>query len=270
MEFKNEFSLKREPIKGDLVFVFDDRYVLTSGDGENDPVTLPDVTNFDSKKLVYLFCINNRAFYLYTGRVQSVDIEGYSFKSVQILRTANPKDLCFAGFTAFHLYQWYDVNRVCGRCGTKLEHSEKERALICPECGNIVYPKIAPAIILGITCGDRIVVTRYKDRPYRGMALIAGFCEIGESAEECARREAFEEVGLKVKDLKYFGSQPWGMDSNLLVGFFARVDGDMTIHRDSNELSEALWMDRLSLSAENDPISLTRSMIKHFKEHGYE
>lgn len=93
--------------------------------------------------------------------------------------------------------------------------------LRCPKCGNLIYPKIAPAVIVAVTRGDQILMTRYQGRDYKGYALIAGFTEIGETAEDTVRREVMEEVGLQVKDLRYYGSQPWGADANLLLGFLA-------------------------------------------------
>ena len=267
--FKNEFSLRREPNDNDQVFVFDNRSVLTKGDGKDCQISLPYAKDFDKKKLIYLFLIDDVAYYLFKGDERTVDIAGFTFKSVQIFRQANPKTTCFAGFTAYHLYEWYSKNRFCGRCGCKVVHSENERALICPECSNVVYPKIAPAVIVGITDGDKIVVTRYNGRVYTGFSLVAGFCEIGESFEQTAIREAQEEVGLKIKDLKYFGSQPWGVDSNILVGYMAKVDGSTIIKRDQNELSEALWVSREDIEAQDDPISLTKLMIASFKKNGY-
>lgn len=267
--FKNEFSIRRDPKDNDQVFVFDNRSVLIKGDGVDSSITLPFAKDFDKKHLTYLFLIDDVAYYLFNGDERTVDIDGFSFNSIHIFRQANPKSTCFAGFTAYHLYEWYSKNLFCGRCGSRLEHSENERALICPECSNVVYPKIAPAVIVGITDGDKIVVTRYNGREYSGGSLVAGFCEIGESFEQTAIREAQEEVGLKIKDLKYFGSQPWGIDSNILVGYMAKVDGSTMIKRDHNELSEALWVSRDEIEAQDDPISLTKLMIASFKKNGY-
>lgn len=165
----------------------------------------------------------------------------------RVLRSDNPRTVCFAGFTAYQLFQWYRSNKFCGFCGCRTEHSKTERALVCPHCGNTIYPKIAPAVIVAVTDGDNIVVTQYKDRPYRGVALIAGFCEIGETPEQTCAREVAEEVCLKIKNLRYYGSQPWGIDSNLLLGYVAEVDGSRTIVRDENELAQALWKNARSL-----------------------
>lgn len=266
--FKNEFSLKRIPKDDDLVFVFKEREVFVKGDGKESPIVLPTVSCFDKSKLIYLFSIDEKAYFLFTGD-KCLSIDGFTWQHNTVLRSDNPRIECFAGFTAYHLFNWYLTNRFCGKCGSKTEHSSKERALICPVCGNVIYPKIAPAVIVGITDGDNIVVTRYKDRPYRGVALIAGFCEIGETPEQTANREAMEEVGLKIKDLKYCGSQPWGMDSNILFGFMAKVDGDTKIVRDEGELAEAVWQSRDDIVESDSVISLTKTMINDFKKRGY-
>lgn len=265
-QFYNEFSLKRDPEDNDEVFVFDGNNVLVSGDGSDSPLSLPKVSAFNRNDLVYLFRIDDKAYFLYKGD-NSPCTEGFSYLSKRVLRSDNPRTVCFAGFTAYQLYQWYCTSRFCGRCGSKTEHSTQERALVCPHCGNTVYPKIAPAVIVAVTDGDSIVVTQYRDRPYRGVALIAGFCEIGETPEQTCRREVMEEVGLKIKNLRYYGSQPWGIDSNLLLGYVAEVDGSRQIVRDENELAQALWKKRDELEPADPVISLTKTMIKAFYEH---
>ena len=121
-------------------------------------------------------------------------------------------------------------------------------------------------IIVAVTDRDRLVLSNYAGRAYTRSALIAGFVEIGETAEECVAREVMEEVGLKVKNIRYYKSQPWGIAGNLLQGFYCDLDGDDTIHIDENELSMAGWYDRHNLPAEDDGISLTREMIRVFSE----
>ena len=268
--FKNEFSLKRAPLDTDFVLAFKDRDVYVKGDGKNSPLTFPRAFSFPKEKLTYLFSIDENAYFLYNDSCNALNIDGFEWQRNTVLRSDNPRIECFAGFTAYHLYNWYMSNRYCGKCGSLTTHSKSERALCCPNCGNIIYPKIAPAVIVGITDGDKIVVTRYKDRPYRGVALIAGFCEIGETPEQTAHREAMEEVGLKIKDLTYCGSQPWGLDSNILFGFMARVDGDTKITRDEGELAEAFWITRENIDEIQSTISLTKTMINNFKKYGFD
>lgn len=198
------------------------------------------------------------------------DAGEYSVETLRVLRRTKPKEECYAGETAYHLYVWYRDNSFCGRCGGHLEYSHKERAMICPSCGNVVYPKIAPAVIVGILnpSGDKIVMTRYAGREYKGHALVAGFCEIGETAEDTVRREVLEEVGLHVHNIRYYKSQPWGFDSNLLFGYYCTADEDEPIHMDDGELAKAVWVSRDEIGEEERNLSLTAEMIMHFKEGG--
>jgi NAD+ diphosphatase len=95
----------------------------------------------------------------------------------------------------------------------------------CTECHNIVYPRISPAVIVAVMDGNRILMTKYAGRVFKKYALIAGYAEIGETLEETVRREVMEEVGLKVKNIRYYKSQPWAFDDSLLSGFFCELDG---------------------------------------------
>ena len=136
----------------------------------------------------------------------------------------------------------------------------------CPACGNMMFPRIAPAAIIGVTHGDRLILSKYANREYTRYGLIAGFIEIGETAEEAVAREVMEEVGLKVKHIRYYKSQPWGIAGNLSIGYFCDLEGSDEIHLDENELASAAWFDRSDLPAKDDGISLTREMVRIFEE----
>ena len=110
-----------------------------------------------------------------------------------------------------------------------MEHDGKERMMRCPECGLMEFPKICPAVIIGVIHGDSILMSKYAGRDYRDYALLAGFSEVGETIEETVRREVMEEVGLEVSDIMYFKSQPWSFSDTLLMGFFCRLAGQEDI-----------------------------------------
>ena len=129
------------------------------------------------------------------------------------------------------------------------------------------YPKICPAVIVGVTKGDEILLTRYAGRSYKKYALIAGFAEVGETIEETVHREVMEEVGLKVKNLRYYKSQPWSFTDTLLMGFFCELDGEDGITLDTNELAMAEWFEREQMPVEAEDLSLTNEMMMAFK-HG--
>ena len=213
---------------------------------------------------------------LLTGKTKETEVEpkgessgglgNYMWISMPEIRSCKPKEMVFAAATAWHLYVWYRDNRFCGRCGKPLVHSDKQRMLQCPDCGNQVFPKIAPAVIVGVTDGDRILMTKYAGRAYKRYALIAGFTEIGETAEETVAREVMEEAGVRVKNIRYYKSQPWGFDSDLLLGYYCELDGDETIHMDEEELSVAEWVDYREIPDDTEGLSLTREMMIHFRE----
>lgn len=256
--YHNEYT-PRPANPEDVVFLFRKNEIL-AGEDATGALTFPKAREVDGP-LQYLFRIDETAFYLGAGTVP-----GYSYRKIRCLRACKPADLCFAGATAWHLYVWYTHHRYCGVCGTPVGHQEKLRALKCPACGNEIFPVIAPAVIVAVTRGDEILVTRYAGREHKGMALIAGFCEIGERAEDTVHREVMEEAGVRVKNLRYFDSQPWGFASNLLLGYFAELDGSPEIHMDTEELQEARWIKREDLPEQENLASLTATMLECFRQ----
>ena len=135
---------------------------------------------------------------------------------------------------------------------------------MCPACGYTAYPRIMPAVIVGVINGDRLLLTRYS-RGYNHNALIAGFTEIGETVEQTVAREVMEEAGLRVKNIRYYKSQPWGVANDILMGYYCDVDGSDTIHMDHNELKTALWTCREDIELQPDHSSLTNEMMERFK-----
>ena len=212
----------------------------------------------------FIFSMQGEDYYLWMGEAR--ELEGFAYEPASTLRQTVSKNICFAAMTGWHLFTWYRNNQFCGRGGAKTEHDHKERMMRCPHCGNMIFPRIAPAVIIALVDGDRLMLSKYAGRSYTRFALLAGFIEIGETAEECVAREVMEEVGLKVKNVRYYKSQPWGIAGNLQIGYFCDLDGDDTVRLDENELSEANWYDRHDLPAKDDGISLTREMIRIFSE----
>lgn len=214
------------------------------------------------KAYSYLFSIDNHAFYL----ADKVNLPiGFTWESITAVMKSKPRHLAFAAVTGFQLFKWYDSRKYCGRCGALLLRSEKSRSLACPSCRQVEYPKIAPAVIIAVTNGNRLLLANYPK--YDKYALLAGFAEIGESLEATVKREVMEEAGLKVKNIRYYKSQPWSISDNLLVGFFCEVDDSDEINFDADELSNAEWFDKedIPLSEEYEDGSLTSEMMEYFK-----
>lgn len=248
--------------KKDLCFVFKGNQVLVRRAEQLAFLTYGDLAGH-AETCTYLFGIDDEKYFLVSLKDNTVP-EGCEYQNVRAHRHEKPKYTVFAEITAYHLYLWYRDNQFCGRCGSPTVSVQNMRALKCPHCGNLIFPKIAPAVIVGVTNGDKLLMTKYNGREYTGYSLIAGFVEIGESAEDTVKREVMEEVGLRVKSIRYRGNQPWGIDSNLLLGFFADVDGDDTITMDTEELSLAAWYRRDEIEMKPDGVSLTNKLIQDF------
>lgn len=210
----------------------------------------------------YLFSVDNRTFYL-TNKVES--LQGFVRKTVREVMNSSPRHLAFAVVTGYQLSNWYENRKFCGRCGSSTVQDETIRSLACPSCKQVEYPKIAPAVIVGVVNGNRLLLASYPN--YDKYALLAGFVEIGETLEETVRREVMEEAGLKVKNIRYYKSQPWSLADNLLIGFFCDVDASDKITFDAEELSSAEWFEREDIPLHDDYVdgSLTYEMMRQFK-----
>ena len=253
----------------DVILCFYDGQVLLSEkeDGAPEFPTLADIqTMQDGGVTRYAFRINGKKYFLLMSFEPVTPAGNFLYQSVRQLRDLKYKEICFAAMTGLHLYNWYRCNKFCGNCGSKTVHAEQERMLRCETCGNTIYPRISPAVIVAITDGDRLLMSKYAGRGFTRYALIAGYTEIGETMEQTVRREVMEEVGLRVKNIRYYKSQPWGIDGNVLMGFYCDLDGDDTIHLDETELALAEWHHRGALPAKDDGLTLTREMIRIFDE----
>ncbi|MBO7251820.1 MAG: NAD(+) diphosphatase, partial [Oscillospiraceae bacterium] len=160
----NNAYTPHDPRPGDILFVFSQGQILCSTDGSS--IRFPQAIQAEGQKLQFLFHIDDTAYYL--GQ-EAVD--GYTFQSMRLLRHSMPQHQCFAGMTAWHLYQWYSSHRYCGKCASGLLHHDTTRSLICPTCGNQIFPVIAPAVIVAVINEDRILITRYAGREHKGIAL---------------------------------------------------------------------------------------------------
>lgn len=270
---ENEFY-HLQPNAEDLAICFQNDQVLLKQEG--DLLLLPTVAEVTAlseqwnpwyeEGLRYVFRIQEKNCFLWLGDLREEDCVAFSLEPVRLLRYKAANDLCFAAWTAWHLYVWYRNNRFCGCCGSRTVHDSAERMLRCPDCGNMIFPKISPAVIVGVTDGERLLMSKYAGRDYTHYALIAGYTEIGETLEQTVQREVLEEVGLKVKNIRYYKSQPWGIDGNVLMGFYCDLDGSDTIHIDRKELALAEWHQRNALPAKDDGMTLTREMIRIFGE----
>lgn len=166
---------------------------------------------------------------------------------------------------ATQVVSWDRSHQYCGVCGTPTKDKSDERAKACPKCGMHHFPRLSPAVIVAVTKEDKLLLAhsgRFRGKFY---SVLAGFVEPGENFEECVEREIMEEVGIKVKNIRYFGSQPWPFPNSLMVGFTAEYDGgEITV--DDVEIKDAKWFNANELPLIPGKISIARKLIDWFVE----
>jgi NAD+ diphosphatase len=161
---------------------------------------------------------------------------------------------------AVQLVDWARTHRYCGRCGTATALAVGERAMRCPACGLLAFPRIAPAIITLVSRGDEVLLARGVAFPVPMYSCIAGFVEPGETLEEAVRREVREEVGVEITNIRYEASQPWPFPHSLMVGFTADwAGGDIVV--DEREIVDAQWFRADTMPAIPPGISIARKLI---------
>ena len=191
--YHNEMAWKA-PAPDDyaLIFAPDGTVYCDLTDGA---LTLPRIRDVGPGEAQYAFSIDEAAYYLVAAHPDETDAFRYVPAASLRSMTERTSPALFAAAAGGSLHRWYRLQQFCGRCGAKMEKSTTERAMVCPQCKNTVYPKICPAVIVAVHDGDRLLLTRYRGRPFKKYALIAGFNEIGETIEQTVHREVLEETG---------------------------------------------------------------------------
>lgn len=207
--------------------------------------------------------------------IYSVDISGHHFPLKEqgylslveyeirhLFPMLTPYDISVLG-RANQLMHWIKSNKHCGYCGSIKTFSESEEALFC-KCNNImVYPTISPCVLALIHKDNKILLARNSLFPEGLFSALAGFIEVSETAEECVEREVFEEVSLKVKNVKYFGSQSWPFPSQLMLAYICEYESG-EINVDGKEIVEADWYDLDNLPNTPPNSTLSGTLINSY------
>lgn len=186
--------------------------------------------------------------------------EGMRFVRLRALHASLPPDVYRMAGRASEIVEWERAHRFCGRCGGRTEACGEALARRCTNCGALHYPRLAPAVLVSVTHGDRLLLARSPHFPPRMYSTLAGFVEPGESLEEAAAREVREEVGIEIGALRYFGSQPWPFPSSLMVAFTAEYAGG-DLRPDEVEIEDVRWFAVDALPPVPPVLSLARAMI---------
>ncbi|URZ14484.1 NAD(+) diphosphatase [Clostridium felsineum] len=162
------------------------------------------------------------------------------FLNLRELMSLMKEEVFLAAGRASEILSWNGKHKFCGNCGERTEDKKDEIAKVCPNCNNVIYPVICPAVIVGIVKEDKILLAHNSNFKNNMYALISGFVESGENLENAVRREIFEEVGIKVKNIRYFNSSAWPFPNSLMLGFFAEYEsGEIKV--DGEEITAANW-----------------------------
>jgi NAD+ diphosphatase len=219
----------------------------------------PDLEPFAKLVLPLRKAGDNADFAVELSDLSHPDMEWVSLRSL-IGRVADDSFNLWGKAT--QILNWQKTHRYCGSCGQETVDHPSEQAKICPACSLSWYPRISPCIIVLITRGEDFLLAR-SPRFTEGMySTLAGFVEPGESVESTLQREIAEEVAIRIKNIRYFGSQPWPFPGQLMLGFFAEYEsGD--IHVDGIEISDAGWYHSGNLPPIPGEGTIAGRMIRH-------
>ena len=187
--------------------------------------------------------------------------EGYTLSPIRHAFAASAEAEILRLSRAKALAAWRSLTHFCGRCGHELQEHAELTARQCPHCGNLIFPRIEPCIITVVSRQDgKILLAKHTQRNQDIYACIAGFMEAGETAEHAVAREVMEETGLRIRNIRYFGSQSWPFPAQLMLGFTAELDGG-ELHLQAEELADARWFDRDNCPASPPPGSIAYQLI---------
>ena len=175
------------------------------------------------------------------------------------------EELFLVSGRANQILNWDNTHRFCGKCGSKTENKKDELAKVCPNCNHVMYPVICPAIIVAVTKGEEILLAHNRGFKNNMYSLIAGFVEAGEDLKSTVKREVFEEVGIKVKNITYYKSSPWSFPNSLMIGFFAEYESG-EINVDGNEIVHADWFTKDNFPNIPKKFTLARKLIDKYIE----
>jgi NAD+ diphosphatase len=235
---------------------------------ESPSLTVPCLSDFSQLGMEivrqnYLGMLGSRPCYAVELRETVSAPDGMAFEGLRQLYGRLDEDLFRVAVRAVQIVDWDRTHQFCSRCGTKTEASTAERSKKCPQCGLLQFPRLAPAVIVLVERGNQLLLARSRHFAAGMYSVLAGFVEPGESLEEAVAREIREEVDISIKEIRYFGSQPWPFPHSLMIGFTAKYAGGEVTLQDS-EIEDAGWFTADSLPPLPGKISIARKLIDSF------
>lgn len=261
--FSNTFVITTGIQENDYVFHFKGDSLLLKKDGDEFEIPKMEDIKGNCSDGIFLFTLNNvNCFLVWECSVPDSNL--FAYHEINYFHTISQKEIDWISIMAFQLKNWYTQNKFCGKCGNPTVLKNDERAICCPSCQTVLFPKISPAIIVAILSGDKILLARGANFREGFYSLVAGYVDVGESIEDAVIREVKEEVGIAIKDIRYYKSQPWPFSGSMMIGFIAEADGAQTIQIDNKEIVDAAWFSRSNLPDHPTNRSIAGEIIDKF------
>ncbi|MDX1490067.1 MAG: NAD(+) diphosphatase [Pseudohongiellaceae bacterium] len=264
----SDYFIYTQEIPSDVgVFLFHDGRFLSSAERLYWDFDIVVEIEANETALLYLGDFDGRPCVgLVLDAEQAAAIECESISARRLLLEFELSGAEFA-IQANQLMHWLEHHRYCGRCATRTSHHPSERALVCETCQSHYYPRINPCVIMLVTKGDKMLLAQNARNKFPFFSPLAGFMEVGETPEETVAREVMEEVGIKVKNIRYFKSQSWPFPSQLMLGFYAEYDsGEICV--DGVEIAQARWFGKDNMperpSLKRPIKSVGSELVSHF------
>ncbi len=249
-----------------LAFIFKGQRILIKNSGKTLRVPTGEETRqarLSHSRPLYLGEIGGKTCFCAQARADAEPDGNSGFHGLRDLFGALDETFFKMASLGLQVNNWDQVSGFCGNCGSRLDLTENERAKECGACGRIEFPRISPAVIMSVVRENKILLARSTRIKYSFHSVLAGYVEVGENLEECVRREVFEEVGLGVRNIRYFGSQSWPFSNSLMIAFTAEHEsGEIRI--DNNEIREAGWFSPDNLPPLPGWGSIARKLVDSF------
>ncbi len=264
--FSNQYIANQTIGDDDYILHYQGNTILLKTKG--DELEIPQKKDFPEilaeTEHVFLFSLNEVPCFLVWDDLK-FDESQLGYKEISFFRTTVQHEIGWISLVGLHLKNWYLQNKFCGKCGSKTHYKDDERAVVCPVCSTVVYPKISPAIIVAIVSNDKILLAHNANFAGNWYSLIAGYVDVGETLEETLAREVKEEVGLDVWNIRYYKSQPWALSGSMMIGFIVEANENQPICIDGKELTDAAWFSRENLPNHPSNVSIAGEMIEKFE-----
>lgn len=269
-KFKILFDRLREAKENDLFFIIYKGSLLVKK--EEDNLTIPlyyeiNKLNIKFQNKFFIGEFEGKSCFAIEEDLEFKLLDNFELIPIREVGELIDEELFLIAGRANQILNWDKTHKFCGKCGSKTENKKDEMAKICPSCNNVMYPVICPAVIVAITKGEQILLAHNANFKNNMYGLIAGFVEAGEDVESTVKREVFEEIGIKIKNITYYKSSPWSFPNSLMFGFFAEYEsGEIKV--DGKEILDANWFTKDNFPNIPKKNTVARKLINEFISRG--